>query len=382
MRVLALAAEAFGGYGGIARSTQDLLGTIAMTKDFRIDVLPRIAREEPGRLPHTISQHAPHGGRITFSASAGALALKIRPQLVYCGHLYMVPLAAVVARLVGAKLAAHVHGLEIWQPLTAALRRGLQQCDLVYCVSQDTARRVREATSPKSANIAVVFNTVGDNFYPRDRRAARQRFGLSSETALLTVSRLDGRQRHKGHDRVIPLLSALQDAQRMGSRGDLVYLVAGDGDDRGRLERLADDMGVSQRVRFLGRVPDDLLPDLYSAADLYVMPSSGEGFGIAFVEAMSCGTPAIGLAIGGASDALCHGVLGTAVSTDEFPNALAAALSRGGPNREALSRATRERFGRPAFAARIAASLFDLFPDEALTFASLVPQPSEFDSRH
>ena len=69
-------------------------------------------------------------------------------------------------------------------------------------------------------------------------------------------------------------------------------------------------LGVADRVRFMGEVGPDILVDAYRMADLFVMPSTGEGFGIAFIEAMACGTPALGLAVCGARDAFGDGELG------------------------------------------------------------------------
>src|SRR5690606_18991980 len=115
------------------------------------------------------------------------------------------------------------------------------------------------------------------------------------QAVIVSVGRLDRRERYKGQDRVIAALPELAAAGL-----DPLYLVAGSGDDQPRLEALAAAGGVAHRTRFLGKVPAADLPDLYRAADVFALPSTGEGFGIVFLEAMACGAPAVGLAAGGA----------------------------------------------------------------------------------
>jgi phosphatidylinositol alpha-1,6-mannosyltransferase len=181
---------------------------------------------------------------------------------------------------------------------------------------------------------------------------SRQAFGLHDEFALLTVGRLDPRERYKGHDRVIRALATLRlDGRR------IVYLVAGEGQDQHRLSALAHELGVNHDVRFLGSVDEALLPSLYSAADLFVLPSTGEGFGIAFLEAMACGTPSLGLAVGGAPDALGDGTLGDCVGESSFEAALARAIARPPPDRAALSAETVQRFGKLRLAADVIGAL-------------------------
>jgi phosphatidyl-myo-inositol dimannoside synthase len=179
-------------------------------------------------------------------------------------------------------------------------------------------------------------------------------FGLKAQKVLLSVGRLDARERYKGQDRVIRLLPALR--ERLG---DVVYLIAGDGDDRPRLEALSRDCGVAEHVCFLGQVSDADLPDLYRAADLFVLPSTGEGFGIVFLEAMASGTPALGLAVMGAVDALADGELGDAVDEAGLFEAVVRRLQLPRRDPAALAAAVGTRFGRAAFRER-ATQMFGL----------------------
>jgi phosphatidylinositol alpha-1,6-mannosyltransferase len=168
-----------------------------------------------------------------------------------------------------------------------------------------------------------------------------------------THRRHAGTIRYKGQDRVIVALPTL-----IAQGQEVLYLIIGEGDDRRRLEAYARALGVTENVKFLGLVDAETLVEAYRAADLFVMPSTGEGFGIAFLEAMASGTPALGLAVGGACDALADGELGVAVSETE---ALAEAISRELSSRTRdpghLSSATCVRFGREAFVARVGAAL-------------------------
>jgi glycosyltransferase involved in cell wall biosynthesis len=82
-------------------------------------------------------------------------------------------------------------------------------------------------------------------------------------------------------------------------------VVGGDGPERGALDALAGGLGLRDRVEFIGYVPDEALPRLYSEADLVVLPTRAlEGFGLVLIEAMACGTPAMGTRVGGIPEVL------------------------------------------------------------------------------
>jgi phosphatidyl-myo-inositol dimannoside synthase len=341
--------DAFGGYGGIAQYNRDLLD--ALTQNPLIEAIRALVRVAPEPFSpgnRKLRQLAPVESRLGYAAKAVVEALAFRPTLVLSGHLYHGPLAQFIARLLRVPLVSQLHGTEIWGPQRSRDLAALRASDMVLCVSQDTASHLRRQLGTDHEGIRVIANTVGPQFVPQDRQASRLKFQIGDEATILTVARLDGRDGYKGHDRVIRVLPQLAAGGRPVS-----YLVAGTGPDRPRLEAIAAALGVSSQVRFLGKVADADLPALYSAADVFALPSTGEGFGIVYLEAMACGTPAIGLTVGGAPDALCHGELGTCVAAAEFQQALANLLNAPAPDRETLSAAVHARFGKAAFAARV-----------------------------
>jgi phosphatidylinositol alpha-1,6-mannosyltransferase len=130
----------------------------------------------------------------------------------------------------------------------------------------------------------------------------------------------------------------------------LTYVVAGDGQQRPALEALATSIGVEDTVEFLGYVPDEDLPSLYNAADVFAMPNrregtSVEGFGIVFLEANATGTPVVGGRHGGVTDAIEDDETGYLVDPEDS-QAVADAIDRllsDDDLRHSLGEAGRER---------------------------------------
>jgi teichuronic acid biosynthesis glycosyltransferase TuaC len=163
--------------------------------------------------------------------------------------------------------------------------------------------------------IAVLRNGVDlDRFRPVPRQEARDRLGLAT-TTLLSVGNL---VELKGHDLVIRALAQLP---------DLELLIVGGGPEEATLRALADEEGVSCRVRFLGRLPQDQLPEIYTAADILVLASSREGWANVLLEAMACGTPCVATRVGGTPEVITSPVVGEMVDA-RTPAALAEAVIR------------------------------------------------------
>jgi phosphatidylinositol alpha-1,6-mannosyltransferase len=348
-RCFALVSDAFGGRGGIAQYNRDFFVALANSGLVSsILILPRRA-PDPFSLPPGISQAAPHLGRIAYIQAALRGALNRPVDMVFCGHLFMAPLALLIARRHRAKLVVQMHGIESWPRPGPLQQRAAEAADFILCVSRYTRARVIEWASIAPERVLVLPNTVGEAFTPGDGSALRRAWGLQGKRVLLTVGRMDAREGYKGHDRVIATLPQL-----LAAGHDVVYVAAGEGDDRARLQNLAAGRGVAERVRFVGALAQDVLVDAYRMADLFVMPSSGEGFGIAFLEAMACGTPALGLAAGGSVDALADGEFGTMASETEFTPVLARLLTIPKQDPHALAAAVQSRFGETAFSRQVA----------------------------
>jgi phosphatidylinositol alpha-1,6-mannosyltransferase len=277
-------------------------------------------------------------GLAMWTWRARALALAYAPRFVWCGELKPAGYPARwLARSHSVPLGAFVYGTELL--LLEAKARGAfkrrtarwlcERFDTVVAISDWTAalaRRVFESLDlPQVASrVRVVhLGTEPAHFRPGvDTSHARSRYGLHGGPWLLTVSRLEW---HKGIDTVIRALPAIRAAHP-----GVCYAVAGEGERRPQLERLAADAGVADAVRFLGAVPDGLLPAVYNAADLYVGVSRyhdlmAEGFGISLVEASACGLAVVGGRSGGVPDAVREGDTGVLVDPAD-PAAVAAAV--------------------------------------------------------
>jgi phosphatidylinositol alpha-1,6-mannosyltransferase len=150
-------------------------------------------------------------------------------------------------------------------------------------------------------------------FHPGvDTTEVRNKYGLSGCRVILTVARLVPKKN------VESVLQALPKVIEYFP--DLLYLVVGEGPERERLEKICDELKLRPYVRFLGRIENSLLPALYCASNLFIMPTKGtetfegtETFGITFIEANACGLPVIAGNTGGVEDAVVDGETGLLV---------------------------------------------------------------------
>lgn len=236
---------------------------------------------------------------------------------------------------------AHLHtgratwlgGLAAWRARLPALstrrmdrpvRRSLRNrflhgraVSISVAISHAIARQL-EAGGVESGRIRVVPSAVDpEALHPR-RSRAEVRAELGAEQDALCVLVAAALVPRKGIDVL------LQAAARLGADcpSPLVW-IAGEGPERGRLERLVHQTGVA--ARFLGRRGD--VPDLLGACDVFALPSRHEGLGVAALEAMALGRPVLASRVGGLAEAVAHEGTGLLVPPDD-PSALAEGLTR------------------------------------------------------
>jgi phosphatidyl-myo-inositol dimannoside synthase len=227
-----------------------------------------------------------------------------------------------------------LHGAEITVPgrmpvARATLARVLEGSREVVAAGGYPAAEAERAARRTLPTTIVPPGVNVDRFRPlgaEERAKARAQLGLPVDGRLVvSLSRLVPR---KGMDVLIEAAARLAH-----DRPDLTVAIGGGGRDRERLDKLVARTGAP--VRMLGRVPEDDLPALYGAADVYAMLCRNrwagleqEGFGIVFLEAAACGVPQVAGDSGGAAEAVADGQTGLVVRQPDDPAQVAEALAR------------------------------------------------------
>lgn len=308
-----------------------------------------------GRWPPLLRRYA-------YVCAAWASALWHRPRLILATHPHFLP-ALLPLKLLGIRVVCSAHGIETWSRVQGSAALPFARADGLLPVSTHTAAVLALCRDVQSRQIEVVANTYDETqFAPGPpKEGLRIRLGIApSARVVFTLGRMAASEAYKGHELVMQAIHRLR-----SSCPDLYYLVGGDGDDLPRLRALAAQLGLEKRVIFAGRIAVQELADHYRLSDVFAMPSTGEGFGIAFLEAMACGVPCVAGNADGSRDALDHGRLGFLVDPRD-PAAVAkgieSALAVGKdrvlePEGRRLHEEVRRCFGNDVFAQRLRLAL-------------------------
>jgi phosphatidylinositol alpha-1,6-mannosyltransferase len=243
-----------------------------------------------------------------------------KSNLVILSHINLLSVGYAIKLLSpDTKVYLITHGIEVWNPLPSFKKKMLQTCDLILPVSKFTKDTMIEVNGIPKEKFHI-FNNCLDPFLPEpiyEPKSAmlQNRYGLSADAiVLMTLTRLSSKELYKGYDNVLVSLKNL-----IPQYPSLRYLIVGkyDAIEKKRLDEIIAALGITQYVVFAGFIPDEELALHYNLADVYVMPSKKEGFGIVFIEAMYYGKPVIAGNKDGSVDALYNGRLGILVNPDD-----------------------------------------------------------------
>jgi len=299
--------------------------------------------EELRRRGHTVIAVGPEKGRGWLSGTLHELgferrtfslrravdpgcALRMRNMLgeldldvVHSHEFTMAVYGAAACRALGLRHVITMHGSsEVFEALRRriALRWAMRNSAAMVAVSQHARSYMVERLGRQADETMTVLNGILPLSGERER--TREDLGLTDHDVLvLAVGNMRPR---KGH---LILLLALAELDRRGVGRSVHLAVAGDGEERVRLQKFADECGLSSRVHLLGLRRD--IADLQAAADISAMPSFWEGLPLAVLEGMFSGNPIVGSRVGGIGEAVEPGVEGFLVEPGSV-NHLAEAL--------------------------------------------------------
>ena len=204
-------------------------------------------------------------------------------------------------------------------------KRVIERANRIIAATLAEQQQLQYLYKAKKSKISIIPPGVDiSHFYPIPKDEARQYIGLSSdEKIVLFVGRIEPL---KGLDTLLKAISG----RRAATMGSVTLVIIG-GDPNAstqdmsaemvRIHQLSDDLSLGRMVAFLGKRAQDTLPYYYSAADVLVMPSRYESFGMVALEAMACGTPVIASEVGGLAFLIKDGETGYHVP-DQDPDAL------------------------------------------------------------
>jgi glycosyltransferase involved in cell wall biosynthesis len=333
-RIIGLFPELLG-IGGIqlaGRLTMAALDAIAIRRGWSEEFLslndpigPRVL--ETGQ--RTIPFRGFERGKIPFFFSGIGAVRPFRrkgAQIVFAAHPNLGVVSSYMQRMSPhLRTIVMAHGVEVWTPLTFLRRRALERAHLVLAPSSDTIRRLIDVQGVPAEKIRKLPWPINPTFLLLVEASAAlslPRAFPKQGRIILTVGRWAADERYKGLDeliRAIPQLATIVPG---------LHLVAvGGGDDIPRLKRLAIDLRIAECVHFLEHLSNEDVAACYAHADVFALPSTSEGFGLVFLEAMAFSKPVVAAAIGGTTDVVEDGINGLLVQPGNA-GALAEALRR------------------------------------------------------
>lgn len=348
-----LVPELFRSTGGVQVFSRRMIEALDSLFGSPVTVVSRNDRRSD--CPESFLQGRHFSGCGSLPVPARKLALPaaaLRPAAPW--YLSTHPNFALFLRFQKKPFALVTHGIDVWNMKGTPLARALSAATRVLPVSRFTESRMQAQLGSLMPPSTVFPNTFDTQRFTASPSLTpwRQNLHLPEDAqVMLSVCRVSTSEAEKGYHLLLSLLPKL-----FQKHPNLYWVLGGQGDDLCHVKEKAAHLGVSDRCRFPGFIPDETLPDLYRSSDLFVLPSQKEGFGIVFLEAAATGLPVIAGNRDGSVDALANGELGTLVDPTDptaISNAISEVIDRPRPDRAVLHQRCATLFGQDAFRDRL-----------------------------
>jgi asparagine synthase (glutamine-hydrolysing) len=237
---------------------------------------------------------------------------------VIVGHLNLAP-AVWIMKIAHPTLQITVmtHGVEAWQKQKGFKKWLLQRADIIISVSNYTKEQLIKNTGIDATKICVLPNALDTYFKMPDLQNnltyLKNRYQLKEkDMVLLTIARMSSAEQYKGYDKVLEAIAGLASKYKE----QLTYILAGkyDKSEFTRIQKIITNYKLQDHVIVPGFIANDELQDHYQLANLFLMPSTMEGFGIVLIEAFASGTNVVAGNGDGSKEALGQGRFGQLVN--------------------------------------------------------------------
>lgn len=260
-------------------------------------------------------------------ARLAALLRKYSFQLIHVHYALPLSIAALLARQISnqeqLKIVTTIHGTDIstWgrdAAMHPLIRYSLDKSDAVTAVSHSLRRDAANLLGFAETQISVIYNFVDTERYRRiPKGGMRRELAPQGERIIMHISNF------RPVKRVPDLIRAF--AVLVKEKRDLILVLVGEGTEKDLVQHMVQEMGLASRVRLLGTHLDPA--PLLASADLLVLPSATESFGLVALEAMACAVPVVATRTGGLPEVVKHGETGLLVPVQDW-QALAEAIGR------------------------------------------------------
>lgn len=275
---------------------------------------------------------------------------------VYIGHINLALAGYILKkRNPSLQLVLVAHGIEVWNKQKGLAAWLLKQAEAVFAVSNFTKKAMCSNNACLSEEKIKILPNALDPFFSFPSNFTKpaylkEKYRLQpTDKIILTIARLSSEEQYKGYDLVIRSLKKI-----ITKDSTVKYLLAGKADETeaARIRKLIQTEGLSDRVILPGFIPNAELVDHYLLADVFVLPSMGEGFGIVLIEALACGRKVIAGNKDGSIDAIRNGELGILIdpeNPDDLIQAIDVTLKGETATAPYLQSAAKAHFAFPQF---------------------------------